>query len=182
MLFDPERSRFGGEVASSLSRPPDHLYLPKGGITCAWRAAEVPFAGKRSRHSGAQKAGLAYQKRIGKWILGNLCNFDLIPSPWFAYCDSSNKRRYCQPDFILLDEPNKTIIIVEVKITWTSSAWFQLRCLYEPVLRTVYEGWTVIPLVISRSYDPALPKQEEPRFCNDLTNAAPNQFNVLIVR
>lgn len=174
-------SVFGAPGSEAPASQPPRMYLPQGEVQSAWRANEVPYAGARSRKSPAQKAGLAYQKRIGKFLLSP-SNWVVDSGPWFAFTDSSSSRHYCQPDFLLLDQGNATCIIVEVKIRWTDAAWWQLERLYVPVLQRVYPHLSLLRVCVCRSYDPAIRAPEEVNLCDDLMDAKPGVFNVLVVR
>lgn len=178
-------SVFGAPGSEAPASQPPRMYLPQGEVQSAWRANEVPYAGARSRKSPAQKAGLAYQKRIGKFLQPNPsigCSWIVDAGSWFAFTDSSSSRHYCQPDFLLLDTKNATCIIVEVKIRWTDAAWWQLERLYLPVLRRVYPHLSLLRVCICRSYDPAIRAPEEVVLCDDLLDVRPDRFNVLVQR
>lgn len=181
VLFNPLSSGVGLLRGASVSRPPAKLYLPSGPILSAWKT-ENPYGGKRSRHSGAQKAGLAYQKRVGRFLPSPSGQWVVSSGPWFAYTCSDNKRHYCQPDFLLVDEANSTIVVVEVKIRWTDAAWWQVNKLYLPVLQRVSPHMSLLSVVICRSYDPAIQAPEPITLCSDLMDIKPGRFNVLVYK
>jgi hypothetical protein len=57
------------------------------------------------------------------------------------------------PDGIL--KINNTLVIIEVKLTHTERAWWQLRRLYLPLLaQLVVPGTNISTVEICRSYDP----------------------------
>jgi hypothetical protein len=184
MASSPASFRLGsGTAKASAPLPPDNLYLPLLGVSAAWQSEEQPYAGRRTRNSAAQRAGLAYQRRVGEFLAGRDSNWRVLSSPWFAYCDwGGGKRRYCQPDFILADDSNSTAVLVEVKIRWTPAAWWQLEKLYLPVVRASKRWENLLLLCISRGYDPAIPAPAEPHFVDDVYQCKPEQFNLLIFK
>lgn len=161
-------------------RPSTKMYLPKGEIEAAWLFNGDPYAGVRSRKSGAQKAGLAYQKRIGAFLNTNP-SWSVAIGPWYIFVDGSGARHYCQPDFLLWDEKKEKCIIVEVKVRWTADAWWQLTKLYKPVLRKAYPDCGFCRLTICRSYDPHLPSPEEVYLPLSIVGSGFESFNVLVI-
>lgn len=184
MAFNPAitaRPGLGNSAGPPLIRRPDSIFLPNSPIVSAWKTSEAPYAGTRSKMSAAQRAGLAYQKKIGKFLSsGRPC--DLVAGPWYIYVCGDGRRRYCQPDFLLVDTTSKVTVVIEVKIRWTDLAWWQLRELYLPVLQRVSPDVHFLPLVIVRSYDPHITIPEEVNLCADLLDARPDRFNVLVVK
>lgn len=177
--------RLGTGVLRSFPPPPSSHYIPASAIESAWQASENPFHGKRSRHSGAQKAGLAYQKRIVALLGEELCaarGWRTLPGPWYCYRTADDRLRYCQPDLLLLNDEEHKGIIVEIKVRWTSDAWWQLRRLYLPVLQCAMQGWSFLPLTICRSYDPAICIEERVALVDHPLALTNNHFNVLVMR
>lgn len=162
--------------------PPTFIrYLPQGEIRDAWRTTESPFSGRRARRSGAQKAGLAYQSRIGAWASDGHYLGSVVSGPWYCYVDGGGARRYCQPDLVFDD--GLAIVACEVKLRWTVDAWWQLRKLYLPVLQVAHGRRTpVLSLCICRSYDPAVQVPEPVNLVDDVAGCKPDSFNVLVVR
>lgn len=100
----------------------------------------------------AQRAGRRYEKKA----LGHLASvlgrgFD--PSRWFKFYDGT-KLRFCQVDGLL--RVGEDVVIFEVKIGFTADAWWQLRRLYEPVVRVALNPKRVDLVVVCRSFDPAV--------------------------
>lgn len=52
--------------------------------------------------------------------------------------------------------------IVEVKLSHTNSAWWQVRKLYEPIIRFMFPHATVSALEVTRFYDPHQNRFPEP--------------------
>jgi hypothetical protein len=55
------------------------------------------------------------------------------------------------------------LVICEIKVTFTSDAWWQLRKLYEPVVRLAMKPGRMALLVMCKSFDPAVPFPEIPK-------------------
>lgn len=168
-----------GRSLGSYPPPPVYLRLPQGEISHASPASN-PFAGRRSHRSGAQKAGLAYQKRVGAWLTASVGASSVLAGSWYSYTDCSNRRGYCQPDFILSHE-FETLVVVEAKLRWTADAWWQLTKLYLPVLRSVHRGLpSLLRLTVCRSYDPAIRIEEPVNLIDTLGEVRPDAFNVMV--
>ena len=109
-----------------LPPPPAYIKFPLGDIRDAAFAEANPHKSRKAaRPSAAQKAGLAYQKRIGALLGDTVPAPSLVSGPWLWYLDATGRRSYCQPDF-LIREPSR-VLVVEVKVRWTADAWYQLR-------------------------------------------------------
>lgn len=135
------------------------------------------------RSSAAQRAGLAYQRKVARLVVEGFSSWDVRIGPWFLYCDASGRRRYCQPDLLLRDGKSGTILLVEVKLRWTSDAWYQVRKLYQPVVELCHNPPLLFTLCICKSYDPAIVVPEEVALSDRL--GAPllrDKFNVLVLR
>lgn len=115
-----------------------------------------PPALKRKRYTGRRLAGVQYEKKVQ----AHLCDLypdRYIPSPWLKFF-AEGKWRWCQPDGLLLDIKRGRITIVEVKYQHTADAWWQVRHLYEPVLRAIFpaELWHFDACEIVKWYDPEI--------------------------
>lgn len=134
---------------------------PKGfraatGVRAAWFRDEAGPWGRTPtplRGNGAQRAGLRYERKV----LDLLC--ELFPetkkSPWFEFNDPHTScPRWCQPDAMLKTEDG--LILFEVKIRFTSDAWFQLEQLYRPVVERALLRPVNATVVICRTFDPAV--------------------------
>lgn len=78
----------------------------------------------------------------------------LKSGPWVEFVDRG-KRRWCQPDAILLELNQRLAFVYEVKYQHTADAWWQLRWLYSPVIEKIYPGWTIGLMEICHWHDPA---------------------------
>lgn len=169
-------------AASLQSSPPPPLYvhyLPQGEVQNAWRSAEAPYSGRR-RPRGAKRAGVVYQRRVEAW--DGLASANSVEcSPWFCFLDDSGGRHYCQPD--LLVRVGDKLLVCEIKIRWTSDAWWQLRKLYLPVLTRALAGSVLVPVCICRSYDPSISIPDPVQICKSIQEASdPGVLNIILVQ
>lgn len=76
--------------------------------------------------------------------------------------------RWCQTDGLLIQPQGGLITIVEIKYQHTPDAWFQLRELYEPVVRRAFgPAWEVALLEVVKWYDPSTFFPERHLMCAD---------------
>lgn len=104
-----------------------------------FRGAEFaqPPALRKKRYTGRRLEGIRYEKKVHAYLEALYGN-KYLPSPWLRFFTQEGKWRWCQPDGLLLDVVKGRITIVEVKYQHTADAWWQVRCLYEPVLRSMF--------------------------------------------
>lgn len=121
------------------------------------------------RRSESQKLGIRYEKQALE-ALDQGAKFDLfVPSPWIAFTDHSG-RRVCQPDALGFHEgPNGPVAtILEIKLVHTIMAFWQLRRLYEPVIRRMFPKYHVRVCEVTKSFDPFTPWPERIVLCPEL--------------
>jgi hypothetical protein len=105
-----------------------------------------------------------------------------IPSPWFKYFDEgSEKVRWCQPDGLYIDVRKGLIVLVEVKLKHTATAWWQLEKKYLPVVRKVFGNDFRYALVeVVKWYDPMIPFPVNVIMRDWIPDAKPGKFQVTI--
>jgi len=87
-----------------------------------------PFGSPRGI-TASQKAGLAYQRKVGK-ALGEIFEY-CHEGVWFEFQDK-NGFGLCQPDVLI--ETDGVVWLVEIKLSWCKEAATQLKELYIPVV------------------------------------------------
>jgi hypothetical protein len=97
------------------------------------------------------RAGLRYEARALAH-LAEVLEGGFEPSKWFRFAGATGIR-YCQVDGLLHSEA--VTAIFEVKVTFTSDAWWQLRHLYEPVVRKALLPARLALVIVCKSFDPA---------------------------
>ena len=136
------------------------------GVRSAWPCGESPFGRTPSRGgSAAQKAGIRYERKALSALSKALP--DVEQSKWFKFSDATKAFRFCQVDALLHTEA--LTVIFEVKTRFTSDAWFQLRQLYEPVVRKALYPKSFALVIICKHFDPAAPFPEPVQHINEGT-------------
>lgn len=151
-LTDPS----AGRMSSSLLPP-----LPSGfrpvrftDLTAVrmLRYGEHPVTRRRPRGSTpAQRSGLRYQRKVCDELRLLVKRESLLVGPWLEYAVGLD-RRYCQPDALLFHAD--LIYIFEMKLSSTTDAWWQLRHLYEPVVRFLHPTLRLVLVNVVKSHYP----------------------------
>jgi hypothetical protein len=130
------------------------------GVRSAWPSSEGPFGRTpaRLKGTGAQRAGIRYERKA-RAFLAKEFGKDFTPSQWFQY-ETDSGVNWCQPDGLL--QINNLLVIIEVKVNFSSDAWWQLRKLYEPVVKAALNPTRLALAVVCKSFDPAVPFPESP--------------------
>lgn len=148
---------------TNLSKcPPPRGFRPAGLL----KLVELPLQGprplktKRQRYTPVQKVGLGFERKVQADFYSRFDNY--VPSPWVRFLPSGADRwRWCQPDGLFVDVASGRITIVEIKLRHTHHAWWQIRRLYEPVLRHYFgPNWTFSAVEVVRWYDGTVPFPE----------------------
>lgn len=115
----------------------------------------------RGRRNGvasaaAAKLGLRYEAKVAKNLKALPVVAKFERNPWFRFVDLQGMT-YCSPDGII-KLVDGTIVVYEVKYTYTPEAMQKLETLYSPVVRRALR-LTVPPLLltIARNLVPGAP-------------------------
>ena len=99
---------------------------------------------------GAKREGVKYEG-----ALAGLQGFAVaLHGQWFEFADASG-HGFAQADFVFQGD---VVVVVEAKLTWTPSAYVQLRKLYLPLLRGL--GCKVGGVVVCQNLTRETPKGE----------------------
>jgi hypothetical protein len=165
----PQLTPLNGALAGSPVQvpPPPKFHAPVGTIKhVSIRPRDSYF--KASGKTAAQKAGLAYEEKVQEYLVGTLSKC-YLPAPYVDFKDATGPRT-CIPDGILFTSSG--LVIFEIKSQHMPEAWWQLRRLYEPVLRCYLNTYGIRPdlflLEICKSYDPQMPFPERPTLVYDI--------------
>lgn len=114
-----------------------------------------PFAATEGKkETAAQANGRRYEEKalpfLSAWAKGR--GYQPLEKPWITYRDLLGRVRYCQPDFLAIGESTDNILLVEVKLRHTRTAFNQLR-LYRELLSELYPEKHIIPLEVCRYFD-----------------------------
>lgn len=141
-----------------LTRP--SRFVPAEGVRRAYFASEKPPFIREWKPRGRKADGLRYERKVhGKLVelFEPLAFCVLFLSPWIRFDDDNGEGRWCQPDAIAVDLASGAVFIYEVKHHHCAEAWWQLRRLYEPVVRALFPDpeFHVHLVEICRWFDPA---------------------------
>lgn len=168
----------------NLTRPPGlpSNFSPAGFVYWAQFFPGQPSHIKPQRARGARAEGIRYEKKVQEFLKKqDWGDYELIPSPWIIFRTGESKRdRFCQPDALLVNVKTKHIVVIEIKLQHTQNAWWQIRQLYEPVLRIIYPGYTFSPIEIVRWLDSRAVFPETFRHCEAVLPITGPQFGVHI--
>jgi hypothetical protein len=149
--------------------------------TVAWaHFCEPPSFSQASRGgTPSQKAGRSYER----WVQRTLCNkrFDYLPSPWIKYY-TGDQLRFCQPDGLLIDPFNGLITVVEIKLSHTEKAWYQIRKLYQPILKKIFPErmWDFRAVEICNTFNPDVTIPEEIEYSSEIFTPPSARFGVVV--
>lgn len=143
-------------------------------------------SGSNFSYTKQQREGLRYERRALSYLQElvdkrEAKDFTLLANKWFTFkseASTDSNPRFCQTDGILLNEREKRIILVEVKLQHTNSAWRQVRLLYEPILRVVYPSYSIAAIELCKWLDPHSSFPEQYFYAEDIFTAAPEKFGV----
>lgn len=174
---------------SKYCRPPSR-FNPAGEVIWAQFAPEPPSFKSNEKMKGKRHEGMLYEVKAQEYIQETveeekISNKELsyLRSPWITFKsngDTQNQLRFCQPDGVLIDLAKKHITMIEIKLQHTSDAWWQLRELYEPVLRHIYQGFTFSAVEVVRWLDPHVAFPEIFHFAPSVLGVRKNSFGVHI--
>lgn len=159
MPFGLAPSVSGVRVKPEFCAPPS-WFRGVEGVLSAWPDSGGPFGGTPARIKGtaAQRAGKRYERKALRFLSG-LYGSCFVPQPWYKYQTKRDAPlRWCQPDGVLFTPSG--VVIFEIKVNFTSNAWWQLRKLYEPVVRVASRVERIAVCVVCKSFDPAVPFPE----------------------
>lgn len=147
--------------------PAPRNFVPAGIVQWGiFVAGDPSFLRPHRKPTGVRWQGVKYEAAVQQMLQSKFPH-SYLPSPWLKFHGSSGVK-WCQPDGLLFDLEAGIVTIVEVKYKHTSDAWWQLRKLYEPVLRKMFEHpqngfWDFRMLEIVKWYDPLTIYPEETR-------------------
>lgn len=138
----------GRAVRRAPVRPPRGFKLICGAVSNVRFGGEVPH---NRGYTHAQREGLRYEQRVHDVLLA-IYGSNYRPSAAILFEDRTGLRRAI-PDGLLRVEAS--LVVVEIKLSHTERAWWQLNRLYAPLLAQLTNPGTAIHTVeICRSYDP----------------------------
>jgi hypothetical protein len=147
--------------------PPPARFRPARGVEWARFSDNAPTFKRKGRVTGRRLQGVKYE--IAAQAMVNRKFKLYIENPWLIFY-SEGGLHYCRPDGLLFDFKLGVIIIVEMKYQHTTDAWWQVRKLYEPVLRRMFPEtlWTFHFLELVKWFDSAVKWPEQIRMIENI--------------
>lgn len=142
--------------------------LDLGEVFSCGFAAEPPRFDTGGRVRGVRRAGQVYEWKAQEYFCQRYDCY--LRSPWLVFRSrTSPQLQWCQPDGLLFVPERRTIIICEIKLKHTPDAYWQVKNLYEPVLRAIFKGrsWSFRALEIVKWYDPLSYFPVDPQLVQD---------------
>lgn len=148
----------GGRAGTSVQVPPPPRFRAVvGKVRNATFSPHNPFRGQRG-NTAAKQAGVLYERKAQDHLRDEF-GPGYYDTPIVHFRDDSGART-CMPDGLFIQGDD--ILVVECKSQHMAEAWWQLRRLYEPVVRAFAGTAKVALLEVCRSYDPHTPFPEQP--------------------
>lgn len=158
---------------SRAPRPPRGFRPIHGALSNVRFGGEVPLNRGKSY---SQKAGIAYEERVHD-VLSAIYGSAYRVTPSILFQESRRLRRAI-PDGLL--HLGTTLVLIEVKLSHTEKAWWQLRRLYGPLCAALaVPGTTIQYAEICRSYDPEVAFPEPHDVVTSLHKLPLNRVGVL---
>jgi len=164
--------------------------VPAGNVLEAKIASRPPRFIKPSVQTGNRKVGVKYEQKAQDYIQLQADKLDdqspgvkVSHSPWLVFRsegDQPDHVRYCQPDCLLIDEWQRKLTIIEIKLQHCVEAHDQVRKLYEPVLKLMYPDYLFAALELVQWHDPHINFPETYYFEPNIFEAQVNKFAIHI--
>lgn len=154
------RTRVYPQWVRRVVSPPFKLLTPKG---------------RRAR------LGIRYENKVHT-RLEEIYGLDYWASQWFAYSIADDVR-YCQPDGLLYLREKNLFVIVEIKYSHCTEAYWQLENLYVPVMKKWMEQsrLNIATAEVVKWYDPAVAYPRKPSLVESLGDCRTDKFSVHIL-
>lgn len=163
-----------------------HVVIPAGEVIEARFSDHTPKFIKPVKQTSNRKVGLKYEEKALKYIdktLSTQVSIKAIKSQWLWFRSKGDQPgivRYCQPDCLLIDEWQKKITIVEIKLQHCDQAQKQIRLLYEPVLKFIYPDYEFSALELVHWFDPHVKFVETYYIEPNILQVRPDRFGIHI--
>ena len=175
---------------TSLSALPPARFRPPAGlvhsVALRSRRVNVVDSGNKKGFTTAQQNGLRYEAKVAKRLRSGLdyqVGAKYLDQPYLDFEDDLGPRVVIPDGLALL--PGGLALVFEIKSQHMPEAWWQLRRLYQPVVRQLPFVSQVSVVEVVRSYDPAMGFPETVQLCTTLDQvlwSRPEPFKVLLWR
>lgn len=167
MVLPSESFLSPGDAGPPVAVPPPPYFSPLRGIPTDVHRIPSNISPMLARGTVAQVAGIRYEVKAQRHLLDILGPL-YSPSPAFHFSDNGFPR-ICIPDGLY--EHRQNSVVFEIKYQHMPEAWWQLRKLYEPVIRERDRGSParrVFPVEVCRTFDPGTPFPEPIQIIGDV--------------
>lgn len=132
-------------------------------------------------NTASQKKGLAYERKVLRHYVETF-ELRFFPSQWIVY-GSGGKTHWAQLDGLLLLEDPARVVILEVKLSHTAQAYWQVENLYRPLVQYLFRrsNRRVCAVEITKWYDCAVAFPCRPRLLPSILAASEREFGVHIL-
>lgn len=159
----PHFSTNGARAATEV--PPPARFRPLVGEVRNAYYRTGPLIEPACGLTAAQRNGLRYEAKV-QIYLRELFGPRYSVAPRCHFEDDSGSRT-CIPDGVY-SPPAGPLFVFEIKSQHMPEAWWQLRRLYQPVLEACRPRRCVVPIEVTKSYDPAQSFPEKIEVIHDL--------------
>lgn len=156
-----------GVNADTSSAPPPLRFRPLEGTPrlVQWKPSDARGSVGLTE---AQKNGLRYEAKAQDFLIEQL-GPNYFPAPFLHFMTGSNYRTLI-PDGLYFT-PHGLVVIFEIKSQHMPEAWWQLRKLYEPVVKQLPLCTKTSCVEVVKSFDPSMGFPERIRLCSNITDA-----------
>lgn len=177
-LSSEEFGLHAAQARPSVRRAQPPARPPRGFRPLSGEPTNVRFGGTVPEKVGRTRAarmGLAYERRVHD-VLSSIYGESYRHDTPILYSDRRGARRAI-PDGIL--SLGRTTVVIEVKLSHTERAWWQLRRLYLPLLRCLLPATQrVVGVELCCNFDPELRWPEAFTILKSL-HTTPSELGVL---
>lgn len=137
---------------------------------------------RERRRSGVRRRGLVFEHNVQESLVSHYPDF-YVPNPWIRLrLRSQRNHKFYQPDGLYLDFNRRFCIIVEVKLSHTSDAWWQVTKQYVPAIQHIFLGWDIAVVEICCGYDPHVIFPVDISTVYSIAHVQPGQFRFFLSR
>lgn len=118
---------------------------------------------KPTKKSGANVKGIAYEKRVFKYLQKRFGPENVLHGVWIEYQEAKSWRlKYAQPDIIIIIPELGLGVILECKLSYRAAAKRKLRYLYLPLCQTLWpEVTTWKTAQVCKNLTPAAKREDK---------------------
>lgn len=138
------------------------------------------FMPDNTKLTGKQREGILYERRVAKLITGLLEEDEILHGPWIEYEDRRGMG-WCQPDILVVRDA-APLLIIEVKLTATKTAFKQMSGFYLPTVAKIFEvpKKSIKLLQICRNLTPRFSKEPIVESLDEMLDGKHSQATLML--